>query len=103
MVVLVLMLVSFLAMAGLSSARSAVKQDAAEDGCLPCEMFFRKLERTGEHGKLSGVVRVQERGEPKSGTGFMFDWATGGLMRTCHYLQGLFGKDACYINTTILV
>ena len=87
-----LMLVSFLAMGGLSPALSVVNEGPTEEGCPPCELFFRKLEQQGENGKLSQVVKVQERGEPKSGTGFMFDWATGALIQTCRYLQGLFGK-----------
>eukprot|EP00904_Undaria_pinnatifida_P012614 jgi/Undpi1/8483/HiC_scaffold_25.g10950.m1 len=28
----------------------------------------------------------------------MFDWATGGLVRTCEYLQFLFGKGSCRVD-----
>lgn len=90
-----LLLVSFLADGGLSRSPPnppAVSKEPTEERCPPCELFFRKLEGTGDNGKLTQVVRVQERGEPKSGTGFMFDWATGALMRTCNYLQRLYGE-----------
>ena len=72
---------------------SAAKHDPREERCPPCANFFRKLEKDEENGLLSQVVRVQERGEPKSGTGMMFDWATGVLVRTCSYLQKLFGEE----------
>lgn len=66
--------------------------------CPPCDSLFLKLENTGQRGKMSQVVRVQERGEPKSGTGMMFDWATASLLRTCEYLQDNFGEETevCY-------
>ena len=65
-----------------------------EEACPPCELLFRQLESTGKNGKLTQDVRVQERGEPKSGTGMMFDWGTGALVRTCDYLRDLFGEKA---------
>lgn len=76
-------------------ALAAIGLHKEEEACPPCELLFRNLEPTGSDGKLSQVVRVQERGEPKSGTGMMFDWATGGLVRTCEYLQFLFGEETC--------
>lgn len=91
-----MMLISFLALTGLSSPQSgvlAVNEEHDEEFCPPCENFFRKLERNEENGLLSQVVKVQERGEPKSGTAMMFDWATGALVRTCSHLQTLFGKE----------
>lgn len=68
--------------------------DSREKWCPPCELFFRNLEEAHEdgNGKLSQVVRVQERGEPKSGTGFMFDWAMGTVVHTCNYMKGLYGE-----------
>ena len=66
--------------------------------CPPCELLFRKLQPTKKDGKLAQVIRVQERGEPKSGTGMMFDWATGSLMHACDYLKHFFGEGA-YANT----
>ena len=59
--------------------------------CLPCDSIFSKLEHSGKGGKLFQKVQVRERGEPKSGTGFMFSWAGGALVRTCRYLQWAFG------------
>ena len=62
-----------------------------EQICLPCDSIFSKLEPSGKGGKLFQKVQVRERGEPKSGTGFMFSWAGGTLVRTCRYLQWAFG------------
>ena len=89
------MLASFLAVIDLSSSEpvvsSIVNEDPTVEPCVPCELFFSNLEINEENGLLSQVVRVQERGEPKSGTGMMFDWAAGALVQTCNYLQQLFG------------
>ena len=62
-----------------------------EEICLPCDSIFSKLEPSEKGGKLFQKVQVRERGEPKSGTGFMFSWAGGTLVRTCRYLQWAFG------------
>ena len=90
-----MLLFSCLAVGGLSSTPyhiSLPKEEFGTEKCPPCELLFRNLERAGEDNKLSQVVRVQERGEPKSGTGMMFDWATGTLMHTCNYLKHFFGE-----------
>ena len=71
----------------------AVLIERSQEKCPPCELFFRKLEATGEDGKLVQEVKVQQRGEPKSGTSFMYDWATATLLRTCDYLKYLFGAN----------
>ena len=71
----------------------AVLIERSQEKCPPCELFFRKLEATGEDGKLVQEVKVQQRGEPKSGTSFMYDWATATLLRTCDYLNYLFGAN----------
>lgn len=71
----------------------AVVVERSHEKCPPCELFFRKLESTGRNGKLVQEVKVQQRGEPKSGTSFMYDWATATLLRTCDYLKYLFGAN----------
>lgn len=89
---------AFLTLGGLSLSQSkiiSVDLEPTEDSCPPCELLFRKLEKNEETGKLAQVVRVQERGEPKSGTGLMLDWATGALDHACIYLQRLYGEAAC--------
>ena len=91
-----LTLVSCMATRGLSSSNpeaSAVNQGTTNVLCVPCENLFRKLERVEDNGKLSRVVKVQLRGEPKSGTGIMFDWATAAMVRMCDHLQLLFGEE----------
>lgn len=92
------MLGAFLVVGGLCSSQpkmSAVEQEPAEEWCPPCDFFFRRLEENEETGKLSQIVSVQERGEPKSGTGLMMDWATGALDHTCVYLQHQYGEATC--------
>ena len=71
------------------------KETPVQDICPPCELFFTKLEDTGGNGKLSQFVAVQERGEPKSGTGFMYFWAIATFIKTCDYLKGLYGEETC--------
>lgn len=93
-----MLLISSLSINGASSSlhhRSVEVGDPAQDKCPPCELLFTKLQSGGRNGKLTQFVRVQERGEPKSGTGFMYFWATATFIRTCRYLQGLYGKQMC--------
>lgn len=93
-----MMLGSFLTVGGLSSLHSmipSVELEPREEPCPPCELLFRKLEKNKKTGKLTQVVRVQERGEPKSGTSLMLDWATGALDQACIYLQRLYGEATC--------
>ena len=92
---IVALLMSFLAMDGLllpAGGLLVVQEAFADEPCPACELLFTKLEGTGRDGKLVQDIRVHERGEPKSGTGILFDWASATLLRTCHHLQGLFGK-----------
>lgn len=96
---IILAFCSFLAVGELSSPQykiPSVDHEPREELCPPCELFFRKLERNKESGKLTQAVRVQERGEPKSGTSLMLDWATGALDQTCIYLQQLYGEATCF-------
>ena len=88
---------SFLAVGGLSASKPDIsgvnnEERIKQEPCTPCEDFFNKLKLNEENGLLSQAVKVQERVEPKSGTGMMFDWATAALVQTCGYLQGLFGE-----------
>lgn len=80
------------AKAGLSA------NDEPSDGCPPCNLFFTRLE-LGEDGSRVQHVEVQERGEPRSGTGSMFDWAGESIIHTCNYLKQLFGEESCTIET----
>lgn len=93
------LVVSCLAVRDVSSSRNsphiAEGAEDTQDECPPCELLFSKLERTpGRDGKLAQTVSVQERGEPKSGTGIMFSWAIATLMHACDYLEDLFGEEA---------
>lgn len=98
-----MLLISFLAVNGVSSARTNQRVATTghiEEACPPCELLFAKLERTGRNGKLAQDITVQERGEPKSGTGLLYFWASAALRHTCAYLQQLFGEEA-YAYTLI--
>ena len=91
-----LLLISSLAVQGVSSIRLTSKNSETEDTkepCPPCEILFSKLEKTGRDTKLSQNVQVQERGEPKSGTRILYCWATAALIRACDYLQEQFGEE----------
>lgn len=41
----------------------------------------------------------KERGEPRSGTGSIFDWAGESIVHACNYLKKLFGEESCNIET----
>lgn len=69
------------------------KSRSEEENCPSCEQMFSKLSSTGISGKFVQDVKIQERGEPKSGTGFMFDWGAGALDHMCDYLKDAFGED----------
>lgn len=95
------LLASVLAASGLPAQLKNVSnaiEVLTTDACPPCEILFRNLKRTGTNGKLVQDVKVQERGEPKSGTGIMFDWASRSLVLTCHYLQKVFGEELFVVN-----
>lgn len=79
-----------------------------EKSCPPCDLLFGKLEGNGPSPSMSSPgggdgrriqhVEVEERGEPKSGTGFMFEWAMSALSHTCRYLESAFGRGSCRIE-----
>lgn len=47
---------------------------------------------------LCAVLDSQVRGEAKSGTSFMYEWAVNALVVTCSWLELLFGRGACRIS-----
>lgn len=74
-----------------------------EASCPSCEMFFTKLdvhqssERTSPR---SQDVELRQRGEPKSGTGFAFEWGVGTLLHACEHLKQFFGEESCTTKLT---
>lgn len=68
--------------------------------CPPCDMIFSKL-LPNAAGERVQNVKVQERGEPKSGTSFSMEWAAETLYHVCDYLDGLFGNSSCEISLDI--
>ncbi|CAM9702439.1 unnamed protein product [Ectocarpus sp. 4 AP-2014] len=79
----------------ISSTRVAVTQD--KDPCVPCEWLFSKLEE-GPDGFLRQDLQLQLRGEPKSGTHFMYSLAAGVIHHTCMELQAMYGSETCRIE-----
>lgn len=81
----------------------AVAQNLLIEDCpTSCELVFEKLGE-GINGSPSGNrsiqhVEVQERGEPKSGTTFMYQWAMAALSRTCVYLRKAYGEESCVMS-----
>lgn len=47
-------------------------------------------------------IKMVERGEPKSGTTFMFEWGRAALERTCEYLKHTYGEKTCHVVTGVL-
>lgn len=91
-----MLLISGLAVNGAFSFHTRPRIAEAEhidEPCPPCDLLFSKLETSESGGKLSQFVKVQERGEPKSGTGIMYSWATAALIHACDYLQEVFGEE----------
>lgn len=66
-----------------------------------CDLLFRRLENGTEGTGKVQHVEVQERGEPKSGTTFMYEWGSGALAHACAYLQRAYGRESCRIEWTI--
>lgn len=54
--------------------------------------------QSNSNGQKIQDVKVQERGEPKSGTSFSMEWAAETLYHTCDYLDGLYGNGSCQVS-----
>jgi len=67
----------------------------SEDCPKSCDLLFGRLE-PGKDGHFQ-TVDIQERGEPKSGTTFMYEWGVIALKSSCEYLQRLYGEDTCKV------
>lgn len=69
-----------------------------------CEDLFSKMtdKLAGKRGKVQ-EVGIVERGEPKSGTGFMMRKGTEALAHFCHYLQRAYGQRSCRVEFPINV
>lgn len=81
----------------LSSSYVAGASQGDVTTCPPCDMHFGKLGISPE-GKGVQDVSLMERGEPKSGTGFMFEWGVEALLRACDYLRELYGDSSCEVT-----
>lgn len=83
---------AFIAASSSLDQRQVAGAEHGEEPCPPCELLFSKLERTGRDGKLAQDIRVQQRGEPKCGTGIIYFWVIASMKHACDYLQELFGE-----------
>ncbi|CAN0124123.1 unnamed protein product [Scytosiphon promiscuus] len=79
------------------AAETAERTTFELEECPPCEDLFLKLE-AGADGRLSQVIEMQERGEPKSGTSMMGLWAREALQSACDFLQSTYGRETCNIT-----
>lgn len=68
-----------------------------EQACKPCEPLFSQVSVMPDGSRVQNV-EVQVRGEPKSGTSFMFKWAGQALETACEYLNLFYGKTSCLIE-----
>lgn len=66
-----------------------------------CGLLFGRLKNGTEGTGKFQHVEVQERGEPKSGTTFMYEWGSGALAHSCAYLQRAYGRESCRIEWTM--
>lgn len=76
-------------------ASLALISPMSEPSCPPCELLFGDFDQPSRSTGSSRQVTMVERGEPKSGTGFMFDWAANSLSHACEYLKAVFGENSC--------
>lgn len=75
----------------------AVDLQPSQTECPSCALLFSRVR--ARDGLLEQNVVLMERGEPKSGTGFMFEWAGGCLVHTCDYLRATFGEHSCSVSS----
>lgn len=68
-----------------------------EECPVSCESLFIKLQNGIERAN-NQTVHVQVRGEPKSGTGMVAEWAWGALAHSCLYFQRIYGKNSCRLE-----
>lgn len=70
---------------------------SSNNGACPesCEDIFPLLQPAAR-GKVQDV-EIHVRGEPKSGTGMLAEWAWDALAHVCLYLERLYGKSSCSI------
>lgn len=73
---------------------------SAQDCPKKCDLLFGRLESGTDEGGQFQVVGVQERGEPKSGTTFMYEWGAVALNKSCVYLQRLYGLETCRMENS---
>ena len=86
------------ATAMVAMASPVVELDPVEE-CLPCVDLFSKLE-AGPDGRLSQVIEMQQRGEPKSGTTMMGNRAGFILRGACQLLGAMYGDETCTVSET---
>lgn len=75
------------------------RRNIDELGCVRCDMLFTRLEGSPS-GKRSQYVAMQLRGEAKSGTSMMHEWASGALYHACNFLKRSYGEHTCRMSWT---
>lgn len=85
----------FVVLGWIGTANLAASQSYLQEPCPEkCSALFGKLETTPFGEQVQDIV-INQRGEPKSGTSFMFEWGQGSLIHACDFLQSLYGRWSC--------
>lgn len=78
-----------------SAARLGDAEYTSQLRCPPCDLIFAGSQpSTGAFRHLD----IKVRGEPKSGTGFMLEWAASALFHARDYLRDTFGEGSCGVH-----
>lgn len=75
---------------GEASAGATVRVTNCSLTCLPCDILFSTLDYDSNRSRVQ-VVKLQERGKPKSWATYMFEWAGDRLKHACEYQTKHFG------------
>lgn len=67
------------------------------DECPTCDALFTQIRVSADGQRIQDTV-LQVRGEPKSGTTFMFAWVRAMLKFTCFRFNHAFGENTCSID-----
>lgn len=82
-------------------ASPALMRPTLQPFCPSGKLLFAEFDRSSHGMDRSRHIVMLERGELKSGTGFMFDWAANSLFHACEYLKEVFGEDNYILDEVI--
>lgn len=94
---IVLLLAGWLVVVGYRAVAWLILDFSSAGPCPRCNTVFSMINTTNSEDRVK-IVEIQQRGEPKSGTTFMYQWAHGALVHTCEYLRQWYGQDTCHLE-----